>query len=70
MDYTIPTAVEVPSYEIGHLSTPSPFTPLGAKGAGESGVGAALGALCGAIENALPHLDLHLTQLPLTPSRV
>jgi carbon-monoxide dehydrogenase large subunit len=70
MDYTIPTAIEVPNFELGHLCSPSPFTPLGAKGVGESGVGAALGALCSAIEDALPHLDLHLTRLPLTPSRV
>lgn len=70
MDYTIPTAVEVPSLELGHQETPTPFTPLGTKGVGESGVGAPLGALCSAIENALPHLDLRLTELPLTPSRV
>jgi aerobic carbon-monoxide dehydrogenase large subunit len=70
MDYTIPTAIEAPKYELGHLTSPSPFTPLGAKGVGESGVGAALGALCGAIEDALPHLELHLTRLPLTPNRV
>jgi carbon-monoxide dehydrogenase large subunit len=70
MDYTIPTAVEVPDYEIGHQESPSPFTPLGTKGVGESGVGGALGALCSAIENALPHLDLQLNRLPLTPFRV
>jgi hypothetical protein len=33
-------------------------------------VGACLGAICGAIENALPHLDLRLTELVLTPNRV
>jgi aerobic carbon-monoxide dehydrogenase large subunit len=70
MDYTIPTAVEVPNLELGHQETPTPFTPLGTKGVGESGVGAPLGALCSAIENALPDLDLRLTELPLTPSRV
>jgi len=70
MDYTIPTAVEVPKYEIGHQETPSPFTPLGMKGAGESGLGSTLGALCSAIEDAFPELDLRITQLPLTPSRV
>jgi carbon-monoxide dehydrogenase large subunit len=70
MDYTIPTAVEVPEIELGHQETPTPFTPLGTKGVGESGVGAPLGALCSAIENALPELDLRLTELPLTPSRV
>jgi carbon-monoxide dehydrogenase large subunit len=70
MDYTIPTAVEVPSLELAHQETPTPFTPLGTKGVGESGVGAILGALCSAIEDALPHLDLRLTEVPLTPSKV
>ncbi len=70
MDYTIPTAVEVPTLELGHQETPTPFTPLGTKGVGESGVGAPLGAVCSAIENALPELDLRLTELPLTPYRV
>jgi carbon-monoxide dehydrogenase large subunit len=70
MDYTIPTAVELPSFELGHQETLTPFTPLGTKGVGESGVGAPLGALTSAVENALPHLDLRLTELPLTPARV
>ena len=70
MDYTIPTAVEVPNLELGHQETPTPFTPLGTKGVGESGVGAPLGARCSAVENALPELDIRLTELPLTPSRV
>ncbi len=54
MDYTLPTAVELPRLEIGHQQTPAPFTPLGTKGVGESGVGGTLGSLCSAIENALP----------------
>jgi carbon-monoxide dehydrogenase large subunit len=70
MDYTIPTAVEMPNVEIAHQETPSPFTPLGTKGVGESGVGGTLGSLCSAIENAFPELDLHLNELPLTPERV
>ena len=45
MDYTIPTAVEMPSFQIQHQETPSPFSPLGMKGAGESGIGSTLGAL-------------------------
>jgi carbon-monoxide dehydrogenase large subunit len=70
MDYTIPTAVEMPMITVAHHHSPSPFTPLGTKGAGESGMGSALGALTSAIENALPHLELRLTELPLTPSRL
>lgn len=70
MDYTIPTAVEVPGLWVEHQQTPSPFTPLGAKGVGESGLGGVLGALCSAVEDAFPELDLHLCELPLTPDRV
>ena len=70
MDYTIPTAVELPRFEVEHQETPSPFTPLGMKGVGESGVGACLNALCSAIENALPELDLEINELILSPGRV
>jgi len=34
-EYLMPTACEVPDPVIVHLETPSPFTPLGAKGLGE-----------------------------------
>jgi hypothetical protein len=33
-------------------------------------MGSALGALCGAIEDAFPDLDVRITELPLTPGRV
>lgn len=70
MDYTIPTAVELPRFDLRHHHTPSPFTPLGAKGVGESGLGASLGAVCNAIENAFPELPVWFEELPLTPERV
>jgi carbon-monoxide dehydrogenase large subunit len=70
MDYTLPTAVEIPRVELGHQVTPTPFTPLGTKGVGESGVAAILNALCSAVENALPELELTFTQVPLTPATV
>ncbi|MGH9247102.1 MAG: xanthine dehydrogenase family protein molybdopterin-binding subunit [Acidimicrobiales bacterium] len=70
MDYTIPTAVELPRFEIDHQTTPSPFTPLGTKGAGESAMGCTIAALCAAVEDAFPELDLCITSLPLTPSAV
>jgi carbon-monoxide dehydrogenase large subunit len=70
MDYTIPTALELPRYRVAHHETPSPFTPLGTKGVGESGLSSAPAAIASAIENAFPELDLSLGELPLTPSRV
>ncbi len=70
MDYTLPTAVELPKYEIAHQETPSPFSPLGMKGVGESGVSGPLGALCGAIESALAEFDVRIDALPLTPEKL
>src|SRR5437870_13768907 len=35
MDYALPKAADVPSFEIGHLETPSPLTPGGVQGMGE-----------------------------------
>jgi carbon-monoxide dehydrogenase large subunit len=70
MDYTLPTAIEAPPMVLDHQETPSPFTLMGTKGVGESGVTAPLGAIPAAIEDALPHLKLALMETPLTPDRV
>lgn len=70
MDYTLPTAVEVPRVELYHQEVPSPFTPLGTKGAGESGVSGPFGALVGAVEDALSPFGVRVSGTPLTPQRV
>lgn len=70
MDYTLPTAMEIPHIELEHQETPSPFSPLGAKGVGESGITSPLGALCGAVEDALREFDVRIDRLPLSPERV
>jgi carbon-monoxide dehydrogenase large subunit len=72
MDYTMPTAVDLPNFEITHEETPSPFNPLGAKGAGESGISGPMAAIAGAVDDALRQtgLDVHVMEMPLTPNRV
>jgi carbon-monoxide dehydrogenase large subunit len=70
MDYTIPTAIEVPPVEVGHQHSPSPFTPLGTKGAGESAIGAAWASITSAVEDALSDYDLVIDELPLSPARL
>ncbi|QJY48901.1 xanthine dehydrogenase family protein molybdopterin-binding subunit [Pseudonocardia broussonetiae] len=69
MHYTIPSAKEAVRVEIAHVETPSPYTHLGVKGVGESGISAPSGAIAGAIEDALG-LSGALTAPPFTPSRV
>ncbi len=72
MDYTVPTAVDVPSFQIAHEETPSPFNPLGAKGAGESGISGPMAAVASAIDDALRQIGVrvHMMDMPLTPARV
>lgn len=69
-DYLVPTAVEIPEIEIEHMVSPSPFTALGAKGAGEGGSMPAPAIIASAVEDALKPLGVKINSLPLTPSRV
>ena len=70
MDYTIPTAVEMPRVNIAHKVFPSPFTPLGTKGRRGVRDGMRLGALVSAVEDALRDYDVRINEIPMTPSRV
>ena len=67
VDYLCATAPEVPEVRIGHRSSPSPFTPLGAKGLGEGNTMSAPAAIANAVADALDRDDV---ELPLTPARV
>jgi 2-furoyl-CoA dehydrogenase large subunit len=70
-DYLMPTACESPDPFIVHLQTPSPFTPLGAKGLGEGNNMSTPVTIANAFADALrPHRDLADVRLPLIPSRV
>jgi carbon-monoxide dehydrogenase large subunit len=70
MDYLIPTAVDVPRVEIGHIETPSPYTPNGIKGMGEGGAIAPPAAIANAVADALSPFGVRVTEIPLTPERV
>jgi CO/xanthine dehydrogenase Mo-binding subunit len=51
-DYHVPHALDMPPLKTAALESPSPFTPLGAKGMGEGG-GGGIHAICSAIQDAL-----------------
>ncbi len=70
MDYRLPSVEEVPELALEHIITPNPFTPLGAKGAGETGMLGPPPALCNAVEDALSPLGVKVRETPLTPDRV
>lgn len=66
-DYLLPTSTELPDVEILHIESPSPFTPLGAKGVGEGNCMSTPVCLANAVADGLGVLDL---SLPLTPARI
>ncbi|MFE3771594.1 xanthine dehydrogenase family protein molybdopterin-binding subunit [Streptomyces sp. NPDC059122] len=70
LDYLLPTFAEIPPIDIKDTCTPSPSTPLGAKGAGESGCIGTPAAIVNAVADALRIVDPDLLQMPLTPDSV
>lgn len=66
-DYLVPTAMEVPDIEIIHMETPSPITPLGAKGIGEGNCMSTPVCLANAVADALGVDDI---ALPLSPAKI
>lgn len=70
MDFLIPTAVEVPPIEVGHIETPSPLNPLGAKGVGEAGTIPVAALFAEAVEDALAPFGVKVTDMPLSPALV
>ncbi|MDQ1545017.1 MAG: aerobic carbon-monoxide dehydrogenase large subunit [Actinomycetota bacterium] len=70
MDYLIPTAMEVPTWETGFTVTPSPHHPIGAKGIGESATVGSPPAIVNAVIDALAPYGVTSIDMPCTPARV
>jgi carbon-monoxide dehydrogenase large subunit len=69
MDYLLPTAAEVPEIEIHQVETPSDLE-INYRGVGEGGMIVAPAALTNAIEDALAHLGVRITEQHLPPARI
>lgn len=70
MDYLCPTAPEIPKVTIKHIETPSPLTPLGAKGLGEGNSMSAPAVITNAVNDALKPYGVTIDSLPITPNKV
>ncbi|HEV7204225.1 MAG TPA: xanthine dehydrogenase family protein molybdopterin-binding subunit [Jatrophihabitans sp.] len=70
LDYPVPAASELPSFEASNTETDSPLNPLGAKGIGESGTIGSTPAIQNAVIDALSHLGVTHVDMPCTPERV
>ncbi len=69
-NYLVPSAVELPSFELDRTETPSPTNPLGVKGVGETGAIASPAAVMNAVANALAPYGVTDIDMPATPERV
>jgi len=70
LDYGKCSAAETPPVEVVHQPSPSPFTPLGQKAAGEGAAIPSPAAIASAVEDALQGFGVKICELPLTPEAV
>jgi carbon-monoxide dehydrogenase large subunit len=70
MDYAMPSAAELPSFEVSNTETPTPLNPLGAKGIGESGTIGSTPAVQNAVVDALTPFGIRHLDMPCSPERV
>ncbi|TDE86282.1 xanthine dehydrogenase family protein molybdopterin-binding subunit [Deinococcus sp. S9] len=71
MEYAVPRADDLPSFQIDHTVTPSPHNPLGVKGIGEAGTIASTAAVANAVMDALWHeYGIRHLDMPYTSEKV
>jgi carbon-monoxide dehydrogenase large subunit len=70
IDYTLPTAADLPEFTTDRTVSPAPGHPLGTKGVGEAGTIASTPAVVGAVVDAVRHLGVKDIAMPCTPERV
>jgi carbon-monoxide dehydrogenase large subunit len=70
MDYAIPTADRLPSFQTEHVERPDPGTPLGMKGMAEGGTMGAAAAISNAVADALASLGRDAGRQPFTTRRL
>ncbi len=70
MDYSLPRAGDLPSFELGELETASPVNSLGAKGCGETGTIGIPPAVVNAVIDALHPFGVTHLDMPITTATV
>jgi carbon-monoxide dehydrogenase large subunit len=70
MDYCLPRAHDLPSFELASNEVLCKHNPLGVKGAGEAGATGAPAAIVNAVIDALVPLGVTSIDMPATPEKV
>jgi carbon-monoxide dehydrogenase large subunit len=69
MDYALPTAADMPLFELDHIEEPAENL-AGVRGVGEGGTLGPAAALANAVADALAPFGVETNELPLTPARL
>ncbi len=70
VEYTLPSAADMPSFVTDRTESPSTTNPLGVKGVGEAGTIASTPAVVNAVVDALRPWGVDDVEMPCTPQRV
>ena len=70
MDYAVPKAHQLPSFETSRTETPTQLNPLGVKGIGEAATIGSTPAVVNAVVDGLAHLGIDHLDTPLTAERI
>ena len=70
MDYAVPSAEDLPSFEVDRTVTPTSVNPMGVKGAGETATIAGSPAVINAVVDALSHMGVRHLDMPAKPEKV
>ncbi len=70
MEYALPRADSLPSFECHRTETETPLNPLGAKGVGEAATIGSTPAVVNAVVDALSHKGVRHIDTPLTPEKI
>ena len=68
--YMVPSAAELPDFELDRTETPATDNPIGVKGVGETGTIASPAAVMNAVVDALSPFGIDDIDMPATPERV
>ncbi len=70
LDYLLPTAADLPSFDLHRTVTPTPVNPMGVKGIGEAGTIGSAHTIVNAVVDALSPLGVKHVDMPVRPKRV
>ena len=70
MDYVMPRADKLPSFDTGLSEVPSPSNPLGVRAGGEGGTTPALAVVINAVVDALSEFGVRHVEMPASAEKI